>query len=452
MRKHTLFIFVLITALFLSCPAEEPDSSPISLAIPADFAGMCHSGYSSNLDREYGILNEMGVVWLHRDFSWSSIQRESEKDKPPEEWNWTNFDSYVARANAENKKIMGMLLYDVDWVHDKFNHAHERRIWAEELPDYVNYAVETVKRYNGKNGHGIVDAWYIWNEPDQDTRFWLGTKDEFFALTKETASAIREMDTQEGTTTTLIGGVFSPLVLNDDKWISGLFTSAAMKQVDFISFHPYSITPASSMNFFNIFKQKVAPYGFADKIYVNEMGYPTYSERGIIPPGRMGTDQYEGDMPEVVTKTFVLLATAGARNLIWYHLFDGAKRTDSESWFGLVWRKDDDNWIKKGGYWGYSLCAKNIPGKTYKEKRFFSGTVPDNIQSAYFEGSDGKHTLIVWNTSISRNAAVTITLNGSNHKLWDVKTGLPTDTAKTFTYTLYPAYSDEQNLLFFTFE
>jgi hypothetical protein len=83
--------------------------------------------------------------------------------------------------------------------------------------------VETVKRYNGKNGHGKVDAWLIWNGPDLADRFWSGTKEEFFALTKKTAEAIRELDKQEGTTTTLVGGVFSVLALNDDEWVKGIF-------------------------------------------------------------------------------------------------------------------------------------------------------------------------------------------------------------------------------------
>ncbi|MDR0474086.1 MAG: hypothetical protein LBH43_10500, partial [Treponema sp.] len=149
MRKYTLFIFIVVLTFFLSCPAEESDSSSVSIPIPADFAGMCHSGYSSSgLDREYEMLDEMGVVWLHRDFSWNSIES-SEGSR-----NFSQFDDYVARANTEKKKIMGMLLYDADWVHDKFGFPHERRIREEELPYYVNYAVETVKRYNGKNGHG----------------------------------------------------------------------------------------------------------------------------------------------------------------------------------------------------------------------------------------------------------------------------------------------------------
>jgi len=453
---------LLITALPLSCSTGEPETFgailDFSAAVPqgetviaGDFAGVCHSGYSNNLDREYGLLHEMGAAWLHRDFSWSTIQGDSEKDKTPDQWNWASFDSYVLRANEEGKKIMGMLLYDVGWVHTLKGHpADQRQIWSDEIPYFCTYAVETVKRYNGKNGHGKVDAWLIWNEPDLNPRFWTGTREEFYELTKATAEAIRELDAEQGTTTTLIGGVFSPMA--SSAWITGLFDSGAMANVDGVAFHPYGPGALSCAGVFNSFKQRVTPYGFADKIWVNEMGYPSYTEKGDIPAGRYGTDQWEGDMPRVAAQTFTLLAAAGARNLTWYHLFDSADRdnSDSEDWFGLVWQKSDAEWLKKGGYGAYALCAKHIPGKTYKKLQF-PGLPADTLFYYYFEGSDGSRTLIVWNDAPLETVKVKISFNGSNHKLWDIETGEPADTGKTSVYTLYPTSgSTPQNALFFT--
>jgi len=449
MRGFKPVFAVLIAIFLLSCGADENESAvPESVLVPSDFAGMCHSGASNDLDREYAMLNEMGVVWLHRDFSWSSIE--------PSEGNFVfdRFDGYVERANAEGKKIIGMLLYDVKWVHDLKGHENERRIWNDEIPYFTKYAAETVKRYNGKNGRGKVDAWFIWNEPDLYPRFWTGTQDEFFALTKATAEAIRVLDEEQGTVTTLVGGVFTAIA--SDKWIKGLFESGAMDKVDGVAYHPYSPSPSGSLGFFKAFREKVKPYGYAGKIWINEMGYPTYSEKGHLPEGRHGNDQWEGDMPEAAVKTFALLAAAGARNLTWYHLFDGANRdeNDSEDWFGLVWQKSGAEWIEKGGYWGYALSAKNIPGKTYKEKKFFNGTVPANIKSAYFEGhapEDG-NIFIVWNDSPLRPVEITITFNGNNHKCRDPASGESEDIAKISTHTLYPANTGQKNLLFITWQ
>ena len=466
-NSSLLILNFLLAVLLLSCPTKnsEPETDSVivmdltdavtqdgsAVIVPADFAGFCHAGTSNNLDREYGILDEAGTVWVHWDFSWSTIQ-------PTQDiWDFSRFDGYVQRANTEGKKVIGMLLYDVNWVHTLNGNdpTGERRIWPNEIPYFCEYAVETVKRYNGKNGHGKVDAWLIWNEPDLAPRFWTGTQAEFFALTKATAEAIRKLDETEDTHTALIGGVFTSTV--SDSWITGLLGYENVKDLlDGVAFHPYSPGPASSAGMFSSFKQKVKPFGFEDKIWLNEMGYPTYSEKGAIPQGRYGTDQWEGDMPRVTVQTFTLLAVAGARNLTWYHLFDNVNRdnADSEDWFGLVWRKSADEWERKGGYWGYALCSKNLPGKICKKLDFPQAlpALPKNIQNHYFEGSasDGNRVLIVWNTDPLSEMDIRITLGGSNHKLWDVASGESSDIDNISTHTLYPANTGRKNLIFLT--
>jgi GH35 family endo-1,4-beta-xylanase len=119
------------------------------------------------LDTEYALIKEMGAAWVHRDFSWSSIE--------PEEGNWQYeaFDWYVSRANAEGKKILGMLLYDTGWIHDgtraddRFRDGEPHHyVSMSEISRYCDYVRETVRRYNGRYGYGRVDAWAIWNEPN----------------------------------------------------------------------------------------------------------------------------------------------------------------------------------------------------------------------------------------------------------------------------------------------
>ena len=454
MRRHIPFAAVIVMALCASCP-DGPGPSPAStdVLVPADFAGMCHAGYSSDLDTEYGMLDEMGVVWLHWDFSWWAIQ------SGPDTWTEGAFDPRVKRANNEGRKIIGMLLYGNTWVHSVPGGCGdpswgERRICNDaEIAYFCEYAKRMVKRYNGQPGsEGFVDAWFIWNEPDLQPRFWTGTQPEFFALNKAVAETIRALDAQEGTHTTLVGGVFTALVSNE--WIDGLFEHGAMDLVDGIGFHPYSPNPIGCVSVFKNFKERVRRYGFADKIWVNEMGYPTYSDKGPIPAGRYMTDRYEGDMPEVAAQTFALLAAAGAKGLTWYHLFDGANRrnNNSEDWFGLVWRESSSGWIKKGGYWGYAVAANNIPGKTYKVKNFISGSVPRDIYSYYFEGSDGRRTLLVWNNNPLIHLDVRIVLPGSNHKLWNLETGESDDADADDVYRLYPVDTYQKTMVFLTWE
>ena len=451
MRRNLISLY-LISLLFLSC--SQGGSSPYPIVVPLDFAGLIHAGSSNNLDWEYDLLNELGSSWVHRDFSWSSIQRDAEKDLSPDQWNWESFDSFVERANNEGKKILGMLLYDVEWVHVRYGNDNERRIFPNEIDDFCTYARETVKRYNGKNGHGKVDVWCIWNEPNLANRFWKGTQEEFFELTKTVAHEIRVLDEDEDTKTFLIGGAFNTQVTND--WIDGIYTYGAMDEIDGIAFHPYMISAESTNNAYNNFKNNVAKYGFNNKIWINEVGYPTYSEKNSRPPGRYGTDAWEGDMPDQVTKTIALLAASGARTLYWYHLFDGPTRNDndSEDWFGLVWRKSDEEWIRKGGYWGYALCANNLPGKTLNTGRFAYLDKPYQKKSLYFEGPDKSRVLIIWNESAFYSTTINMKLPGKNHNQWSTVDGSSTSIGPNVVQTLYPVRQSDSgpNLLFFTWD
>jgi hypothetical protein len=272
---------------------------------------------------------------------------------------------------------------------------------------YCDYVRETVRRYNGKHGYGKVDAWAVWNEPNLK-QFWQGTKEEFFALTRAAVQTIRELDEAEGTGTTVIGGVLSDMefMFGDKSWVKGLFDSHAMDGTDGIAFHPYHMSAEASARVFTRFRDAVAPYGFAGKIWVNEVGFPT---RGL---SLRAVD--ESRMSETVVKTITLLASDGARNFFWYHIFDD----DS---FGLV---DDSTrpWRKKGGYWAYTLCANNFAGKVFRAGAY-QKDMPSKTRSFYFEGKAGGRVLIVWNESAFFKKTISVKLPGVNHKRWNVVTG-----------------------------
>jgi hypothetical protein len=437
-RVGVCLFSIALSLLAASCSGAP---SVVFREIPEDFAGLIHTGYSDDLDVEYAMLDEMGVVWVHRDFSWSHIE------PADDDWRYDSFDRYVSRANAEGKKILGMLLYDAGWIHDgtysddRFNDGRTHDyVSTREIPLYCDYVRETVRRYNGKQGYGKVDAWAIWNEPNLK-QFWKGGKEEFFALTREAVRTIRDLDEAEGTTTTIIGGVLSDMefVFGNHSWIKGLFESRAMDGTDGIAFHPYHISARASGRVFNRFKDLVSAYGFADRIWVNEVGFPT---RGIYP---QTID--ESRMPETVAKTITLLAAGGARTIFWYHLFDD----DS---FGLV---DGSTlpWQRKGGYWAYALCANKLAGKVLTARENVSA--PLAVRSFYFEGSDGSRLLIAWNESVLFSKTISAQLPGVNHKRWNVATGRSEDLAGgAYTATLYASGRKNQaakpSLLFLTWD
>jgi hypothetical protein len=443
MRRYSLLLF-LGALVFSSCPTEGGgDFSMARIArsdIPIDFMGMVHAGSRLNESAdEYALLDDLGVEWMLTDFSWNVIEP-SDND-----WKWDRFDDYVAGAEPHGKKILAILDYDVKWIHDsshntandRFTDGVEHRYIApNEVPYFCDYVKETVKHYKGK-----VDAWCIWNEPNLNPRFWRGTMEEFFYLTTEAAKAIREVDPEAF----IIGGALN--ILANEDWVRGLFTSGAMEQIDAVAYHPYMTGAGPTANVFKTFKKNVSEYGFEDKIWVTEVGYPTY-ETPPRPSGRYGTDIHEDKMPETVMQTIVLLTANGAQRIFWYHLFDPSSQNngDSEDWFGLI--KNDFTW-KKGAV-AYQLAAKNIPGTTCKTPERYD--VPNSIESYYFEGSDGKHCLVVWNNAGVAPKKVQVYLPGTNQKVYNLESGEATPIKTTSTYTLKSKDGVNHFIQFFTWE
>jgi hypothetical protein len=437
MKRYTL-LFALAALVILSCPNDDENPPPYELltavplnnAIPADIMGMVHAGYHFGNEAEYALLDEMGIVWMLRDFSWSDIQ--PEKDN----WRVNFFDKYVADAEANNKKIVGLLAYSVGWLHNETcgHQLHSRVIAGEdEVEAFCEYVRRTVTYYKGK-----VGAWSIWNEPNLTSRFWVGTPEEFFTLTIAAAAAIREVDPDA----VILGGGLNTTA-NNDIWTKGLFDSGAMEQIDYFSYHPYMPNALTTGRAYSAFRDYIEPYGFADKIWVTEVGYPL-----DMGPGGYDTKVREEDMPDTTAKTLAILAAEGARFILWYELFDhgaAGEPDDSEDWFGLV---DRDTLTKKGGGEAYQICAHNIPGKTLRYSWL------ERITAYYFEGSNGEHSLIIWNDYPgTRPQDIQVTLPGTGQKVWNVAAGTSEPLGETSAWKLKTRDADgNKPLQFFTWK
>jgi hypothetical protein len=394
MRLHLLLICVSTSfaLLVFSCAASPHPVLPEQHSIPDDFSGLVHAG-STNTRKEYNFLNYLDAGWILHTFNWSGIEPEQG------EWDFMYYDTLVDKARAGGKKVLGLLAYDNWWIHEDLDtHFY---IPPERLPDYLNYIRETVSHFRGR-----VDAWCIWNEPN--FIFWNGTDEEFFVLARQAADAVREIDTE----VTLLGGAFNRGFFGlPEKFIRGLFESGAMEKVDAVAFHPYELNPRRAARLYDRFRAVVSEYGFGDKIWITEIGYPT---GGMYP-----TAVSEKKFPAYVIKTFTLLAVRGSRKLLWYQLFDPhkRKRSDSEDFFGLVRSRRD---YRSKGAEAFRLCAGNLSGAVYYAQKPQREKIPGSVQSFYFE-KEGLSTLILWNEGFPRK--ISIKLGGTGHTRHDPVTG-----------------------------
>ena len=367
-RSRTyLALAIALPALLAACASSQlAPGGP--LEIPADITGLVHAG-QTNTPEEYALINRMGASWALATFYWSRLERTEGK------WNFESYDTYVDTANAAGVKVIGILAYAVPWIHD--DGKSRDYIPPDKIPFFLEYVRQTAAHFRGR-----VDAWCIWNEPN--FHFWQGSKEEFFVLSRLAADALRETDPD----VTILGGAFNRGVFGLPKaFIRGLFESGAMEKADGVAFHPYELNPARTARLYGAFRAMVAPYGFADKIWITEVGYPT--------GGWYPTATTEKKFPAYVVKTFVNIMLSGARKVFWYQLFDPATRvkSSSEDFFGLV--RSEDDYTSKGAE-AFRLCAVHLAGTVYRPDLPSRTGLPRSLRAFYFERPTGGGTLVLW--------------------------------------------------------
>jgi len=226
-------------------------------------------------------------------------------------------------------------------------------------------------------------------------------------MSRHAADAVRDVDSG----VILLAGAFNRGYLGlPEKLIRGLFESGAMNNVDGIAFHPYELNAVRSARLYGKFKKIVDEYGFGDKIWITEMGFPT--------GGKIPTKIDEKRFPEMVIKSFSLLAAAGAKFVLWYQLFDPQEREpdDSEDFFGLVRSRGD--YTSKASE-AYRLCALFMPDAVCY---VLTDGLPGSIRAFWFSRGETGGALVLWKEGLG-SSHVNISLPGSGHTRRDITTG-----------------------------
>jgi hypothetical protein len=369
-------------------------SVPEARIIPEDYFGIHPSNGEGPPEKLYEFLDELGVVWLRGTFNWSDFEREKDL------WDYSKYDDFVEKSSAAGKKLLAILAYDVSWIHE--DNRSRRHISRDQLPYYLRYVEEVVRRYRGK-----IQAYEIWNEPNWI--FWKGGKEDFYELSRAAAEKIREIDPAA----IIVAGSFNRVPEN---FIRGMFRAGAMENVDAISFHPYDMSPWGSLRLYDRFRKTLAGQGYTGEIWVTEAGYPT----GGWYPTRVSENRFPG----YIVKTLTGLAVRGARLCCWYQLFNPHNRDepqsplDSELYFGLAY---PDYTLKKGAA-AYALCGRYLAGTEYRPELPKRSRIPASVESLYFRGEDRRNTLVLWNKGLFP-VRLTIKLPGTGQRLHDIVSG-----------------------------
>jgi len=366
LKPFVFFAVFTACTVFLSC-ATVSFSVPNSVTVPEDFFGISPDRSPLNPE-DYKLLSEFNASWIRTTIRWSGVEPKQG------EWNFDNWDNYLAKAEAAGKKVILILGFDNGWLFK--DNKERRKINAAQLPLYLNYVEQVVSRYRTR----VV--YEIWNEPNGI--FWRGSNKDFFALSAAAAKKIRETEPKA---TILAASTF----LVDTGFTRNMFKSGAMENVDGFSFHPYTLKPRDTIKGCHKLLKVLNENGFDGYAWVTEVGYMNG------PSPFFSTKRNAED----VVKTLSGLAVRAdrVRNMIWYELMDNYNPGEVKNplmpfnYLGLIY----PNGTYKPGAEAFMLTAGYLAKSEYNPDLPIRENVNKKITALYFLKEDGTSALILWN-------------------------------------------------------
>ena len=259
----------------LGATSAEAASSGTLPAIGAQFHGMWTDYTDAQRAEVLDKLAAAHVGWVRLDVSWAMLQPDGPDSQSA--WGVDFVDRVVNMANDRGLKVLVLFWLTPGWA----NGNAGERVLPTHVSDYARAAQWAAAHFAGR-----VQAWEVWNEPNQDT-FMRGTDPA--AYTKLLRAAYPAFHQGDPSTTVIFGGP----AYNDTGWIKKCYAAGAQGYFDAMATHPYmgvadqapetpddgtmwTLTHVAAVH--ALMKRN----GDADKpIWFTEFGWSSHDNRGI---------------------------------------------------------------------------------------------------------------------------------------------------------------------------
>lgn len=154
-----LFVSVaLVTTRSAAVPPAGPPQG--SQATFRDFNGVNHFVISKN-------AQAMGLGWVRQDFDWRKIEKQKGQ------WDWTEPDSLVRLAQAQNVGFLPTLLHTPGWARTQGPPKNPPDVAPpDRVQDWEDFVEHVVARYSAAPYN--LRYFQVWNEPTLQASFWRG--------------------------------------------------------------------------------------------------------------------------------------------------------------------------------------------------------------------------------------------------------------------------------------
>lgn len=323
LRTHRLTALICTVALAIcspSSPGQQPGAARqrppesfrvVPLALCEDYPEETRS--IETVRKDFEVLRQTGVSYLRVSFGWDGIEPEDDR------FDWAFWDEFMALAEQQGIRIVPYVCYTPAWAAadgepDQPSYTRPPRSSAE----FAEFVTALCTRYGDQ-----VETWEIWNEPDNPA-YWTGTREEYAALVKTGAEAVRRADPGAGV---VLGGIAWDLDFLQELFLDHGIAPA----VDVVGLHAYFETwiPGAAEDltaYVNGAADIVAAHGENEPLWLNEIGYSTFRQGEYVSDiytavyGYEHTPEYQASF--LLRSLALLHATKKLSLIAWYEIKD----------------------------------------------------------------------------------------------------------------------------------
>lgn len=311
--------------------APAAQAGPGQVRFGAQFHAMWYSFTDAERVRLLDALAANGATLVRIDVSWRSLEpTEGMLDKNE----LSRLGSFLAMANSRGLSPLVMLWQTPRWV----TGSADPRVpvtSAEGLAALTSLASRLAVRFAS-----TVDAWEVWNEPNDDD-FMRGTDPAIYAAMLKAAHA----GFKAGDPASVV--VFGGVSMVDDVWVRAALQAGAAGSYDVMGVHPYQAMadePPEAPDEGNLWRlahlpallQAMHDVGDGDKpVWFTEFGWRTHVTLPTDANWRRGVSP--ATQADFLARTIALVRTAypQVQRLYWYQ--DGSQPVDPlEAQYNLV--------------------------------------------------------------------------------------------------------------------
>ncbi len=332
-----LALAVSLVIGFMSFGPGSARASAATLQVPA-FGVNYHATWGDYSDGQratvVGNLAAAHTGWVRIDIGWQTIQEHGSSDY--ESWYLDIVDRAVNEASSHGIKVLGMLWRTPSWACGGCSNPYSP---PSNPSSYAKFARWAAERWAGK-----VQAWEVWNEPNQDD-FWTGSAQQYVNLLKAAYPAFKAGDPN---TKVVIGGP----AYNDTGWLSSMYRMGAKGSFDVMATHPYQgqannppETPDTNGDNIWLLSHVKAVHDLmaanddgAKPIWFTEYGWSAHSNSGGEDPWDTGVTLTQQADYLVRSLEFVGQNYPYVTNVFWYNERDTDMGSKQQDGYGLMYR------------------------------------------------------------------------------------------------------------------